>query len=238
MAKITVYDDTMDIVHGRGGAGRLCPNMLLEDRKMKKCWCCGNVAEYVRGPVRGSWKRVRERDPDTGRRYCEQCMSKISAKESADLAEYARIKKAIMFESAVERLEKQQLDVYVYRDAIDAVEEFVGENPDKFDSSYEMMAAIILCHNRINCHFQYRVGSYQCDICLVDWKVILEVDGERHKGHRERDNDRDRHIVAMLGDEWQIIHIKTDMLDMKAENLVKAIKAVIAKRLKDGVYER
>ena len=63
-------------------------------------------------------------------------------------------------------LEKQDLCIYDYKEAIDAVREFAEEQPDKFDSAYEMIAAIILVDNEIECKPQYKVGVYQCDFCI------------------------------------------------------------------------
>lgn len=195
--------------------------ILLEGDKMKKCWNCGKPAEVI------STK-------ETGRCYCKKCdeFRKFILKKEDQ--EYVKLKKKRMLNSAIEKLEKQSLDMYRYKEAIDAVSEFLEEHPDKFDSSEEIMSAVILCHNRIKCIFQYKVLRYQCDICIPDWKVIVEIDGDRHASKRTSDNYRDIEIINELGDEWNIIRIKAELIDTKAENIIKAIKEVMKQRIKDG----
>jgi hypothetical protein len=49
-----------------------------------------------------------------------------------------------MLERAVRILEKQALDIYQYKDIIEDFEQYVTENPEKFDSAHEMIAAMML----------------------------------------------------------------------------------------------
>lgn len=200
---------------------------------MYKCWMCGKVGTT-------QWSSIKEKlyigeYCDTPRRtYCEDCFEKAKQQLEEDNAEYVRLKKKLMFDRALHSLERQGLDMYEYREAIDAVEEFATEKPDKFDSSDEMMAAVILCYNRINAIYQYKVLRYQCDICIPEWKVIVEIDGDVHTSKRERDKYRDIEIIKELGEGWNIIRIKAELIEMKAENLVKAIKETMRQRIKDG----
>lgn len=188
---------------------------------MKLCWICGNEAEP---PYAKNNRRC----------YCKSCREAEAKRIAEEKSAYITLKKREMFRSALENLEKQELDMYKFRGAIRKTLKYVEEHPDKFDSSYEMMAAIILIYNGVRCSFQYRVLNYQCDICIPDWNVIIEIDGERHSGRRDEDNVRDKKIIAKLGEDWNIIRIKTELLDMKAENLIKAIQAVMQQRLRDG----
>lgn len=188
---------------------------------MPKCWKCGNAEialneSYVYDGMQ--------------RCYCKDCLAEVSGQYKNDLKEYIRLKKKLMFERAVRIMERQSLDIYDYQEAIQAVEEFAREKPDKFDSAYEMIAAIILIDNEIECKLQQKVGKYQCDFCIPSMKVILEIDGERHDHKKRYDSARDSEIMATLGSGWNIVRIKTDYLDQKAELLVEAIKAVVAER--------
>lgn len=187
---------------------------------MLKCWNCGKTEPKKKGYVYEGAQRY----------YCKECYRVVSEEHKKDTQEYVRLKKKLMFERAVSIMERQTLDIYEYQEAIQAVGEFASEKPDKFDSAYEMIAAVVLIHNRIKCELQYKVGRYQCDFCIPSMKVILEIDGDRHKNRVGYDSIRDEEIRGELGAGWNVVRISTDYLDMKADLLVEAIEAVIAER--------
>jgi very-short-patch-repair endonuclease len=113
----------------------------------------------------------------------------------------------------------------LYLDSV--IQEYLMENLDKFDSSYEVMAAIILIHNRVRIKTQFQICGYQVDFLLPDDHVILEIDGDRHKYNKTYDSKRDKHIKDALGPDWEIIRISTECLDMKATKLIDAIEGVL-----------
>lgn len=201
---------------------------------MQKCWICGNAGALHRN--------IGERDPlfndlvpfgeKSQRCYCEKCFNQVVQQNKKDMTEYIRLKKKLMFERAVRVLERQSLDIYDYQEAIQAVEDFIADKPDKFDSAYEIVAAIILVDNEIPCELQYKIGKYQCDFHIPSMKVILEIDGERHKGRKSYDTKRDAEIIRVLGRDWNIIRIGTEYLDQKADLLVEAMKTILEKRKK------
>ena len=108
----------------------------------------------------------------------------------------------------------------------------MAEKPDKFDSAYEVVAAIILVDNEIACELQHKIGKYQCDFFIPSMKVILEIDGDRHKYNQKHDTKRDAEIMRTIGRDWNIVRIKTTYLDQKADLLVEAIKSILEKRRK------
>ncbi len=192
-----------------------------------KCWICGAEAEETRYII--SQHRSFDRAPVSPyhRCYCKKCRKALDEKENADRKLYVKLKKREMFIRACNLLEKQSTLMYDYREAIDVVEEFVEEHPDKFDSSYEMLSAIVLIHNRIHCKMQYKVGRYQIDFLLPELFVALEIDGDRHKHRKEYDSARDIAIQEALGVGWDIVRISTDYLDKNAKKLPEAIHRVI-----------
>ena len=135
-----------------------------------------------------------------------------------------------MFRKAVELLEKQHTDMYEYQEAIEVVSDFLEDNVDKFDSSYEVLTAIVLVQNRIYSKMQYRVGKYQVDFLLPDLLVVLEIDGERHRHKKDYDSVRDREIKKTLGPHWEIIRIPTERLDTNAKKIPEAIDKVLEYR--------
>lgn len=202
---------------------------------MKKCWICGKEAtKYFELSVfddKYSKYDVNKRDgifrkEVHQREYCECCFEKIKRELKEDKANYIKLKKKLMFERALRILEKQKIDLYEYKDAIETVRNFSIENPNKFDSSHEMIACIILIDNEIKTSTQYKIGKYRVDFYLPELKVVLEIDGELHKNNLYRDNKRDIEIRKELGNEWEIVRIKTKYIEQNAEMLVEAIKAI------------
>ena len=199
---------------------------------MQKCWNCGKEGAEHRniGERDEVFNSLNHYDDQSQRCYCRECFADVVGQYKKDLQEYLRLKKKLIFERAGRIMERQSLDIYDYQEAIQAVQEFAAEKPDKFDSAHEMIAAIVLIYNEIRCELQYKVGRYQCDFCIPSMKVILEIDGDRHKYNKQHDSIRDQEIMKELGSGWNILRIKTDYLEQKADVLVEAIETVIAER--------
>ena len=62
--------------------------------------------------------------------------------------------------------------------------------------------------------------------------VCLEIDGGYHETKRISDSKRDIEIRKLLGDEWEIIRIKTNYLEKDPEKLLDAIDALYAEKKK------
>lgn len=195
-----------------------------------KCWVCGKdnatctrdiQAEYrlyYEIPVRKAVKQEHQRC------YCETCYQETMERLREEEKIFTELRRKRMFEHALDKLERQQLDFSKYEDAIKTVSEYNENNDGKFDSSEEIMAAIILIHNRYHIKPQVKVGRYQVDFMLPEDFVILEIDGDRHKFNKSADSKRDRKIRETLGDKWQIIRIPTEFIDEKVEKLPSAIE--------------
>jgi very-short-patch-repair endonuclease len=198
-----------------------------------KCWVCGKEgADWTRDienefelfynvPVRHMVENEHQRC------YCKECYDTTMEQLKEENKQYILLRRRRMFEHALDRLERQRIDFYAYEEAIKTIQEYNEENDGKFDSSEEIIAAIILIHNKYHIKPQTKVGKYQADFMLPDDKVILEIDGERHKTRKNYDSRRDTQMKAILGDEWQIIRIPTDFIDTKAEKLPDAIEKVL-----------
>lgn len=202
-----------------------------------KCWICGKQATTTK-PISDGFSIYSPSPTKYRRCYCEACLEETQRKEKEERETYVKLKKREMFRRAVDLLENQHTDMYEYKEAIEVVRDFLEDNVDKFDSSYEILAAIILVQNRIYCKMQYRVGRYQVDFLLPDLYVALEIDGERHKHRKEYDTDRDKEIKKLLGVHWSIVRIPTEHLDKNAKKLPQAINKVLEFRETDHVNWR
>lgn len=197
-----------------------------------KCWKCGKAATRSRDITQPVFfyghAAGREEKPDKYKRcYCEQCFNEYIKTQEEDNKQYILLKKKRMFETALEKLEDQRLIFEDYKEAIKAVEEFNLENLNKFDSSYEIIAAIILIQNRIKSKTQYKIGKYSVDFYLSDYNIALEIDGDRHTKARDAARDAKLHRIKP---DLEIIHIPTEHLDKDAQKLIVAINAVLKLR--------
>jgi len=198
-----------------------------------KCWVCGEPnAEYTRNltaeynlysnitckaPVKSEHKRC----------YCKKCFEEMRERLRNENEQYTLLKRKRLFERAVDTLEHQGLNFYKYEEAIKTIEEYNEKNDGKFDSSYEIIAAIILIKNRYHIKPQYKIGRFQVDFLLPEDKIVLEIDGERHAHKKGHDSVRDEKIRNELGDGWQVLRIPTDLLEQDAAKLPDAIEKVM-----------
>lgn len=202
-----------------------------------KCWECGEEIEYnLKSEILGyelkriytSSKKVRSPKTVWKRIFCEKCSEKVKNRMANEKSEYIRLKSKMMFERAVENLEKQLIDFVEYEEAIKTVQSFAEEHTEKFESSSEMIAAIMLVNKRITSKMQYKIGNYRVDILLPDLNVALEIDGERHNENKVviKDSRRDVKIRELLGGDWEVVRIPSNYIDTDAEKMVDAIIAI------------
>lgn len=195
-----------------------------------RCWECNKVLEEHEGYIPFFYETFGEKIEYSlpySRKYCKECNERLAKEEAEKNVLYIKLKKERMFNKACYILEKQGYKMYEHKEAIDVVRDAVKNKPDKFDSSYEMIAAIILVDNRIYAKMQYKIKSYQVDFLLPEIGVVLEIDGERHKYTKGKDSTRDEAIKKELGAGWDIIRIPTNYLDKDASKLIEAIERVI-----------
>lgn len=194
-----------------------------------KCWICGEPATITKQELScGIW--MQKPMAKYNRCYCEKCYNERSQRIAEEHATLTKLRKREMIRKACDKLEKQHTDMYEYKEAIEVVSDFVEDNVDKIDSSYEALTAIVLVHHRIYSKMQYKVGKYQVDFLLPDFFVALEIDGDRHKHKKEYDTRRDKEIKKILGEPWQVVRISTDYLDQNAKKLPKAIHEILEYR--------
>jgi very-short-patch-repair endonuclease len=194
-----------------------------------KCWICGEPATRTKPILEHGWW-TEPPISEKRRCYCDKCYKELEQTESEERKTYVRLRKREMFRKAVKILESQNTNMYQYKEAIEVVHDFLEDNIDKADSSYEILTAIVLVQNRIYSKMQYKVGKYQVDFLLPDYMVVLEIDGERHKHRKEYDSQRDKFIKKQLGVHWEIIRLSTDDLDKNAKKIPKAIDKVLEYR--------
>lgn len=175
------------------------------------CWRCGiPVVSYTSYPI----LRV----------FCPDCKNEYQEEKERILKEYVQLKIRVMHERALRILEKQEAHLFKYREASQAVLEFALSNPDKFQSSHEMIAAMELIRNEIKVKIQQKIENHRVDFVIPDMKVVLEIDGYMHDFKKVKDSKRDLKIRRILGPEWEVIRIPTKYIEQNASALIKAIR--------------
>jgi len=185
--------------------------------KKYECWYCGIETEIEIQNLRA---------------FCPECFEEHKQKHLEIVKKYANLKTKIMFETALRILEKSGIAVNKYQDSAFAVIESALSDTEKFLSSYEIIAAIILEHNGYDYKSNYTIGRYRVDFYIPELKVCLEIDGSFHNGKEIRDNKRDVEIRNTLGKEWEVLRIATKYLDQNAPMLIKAIEELKKEKLK------
>lgn len=158
--------------------------------------------------------------------YCEKCFERVQKERKEDRQEYIRLKKKLMYERAVRMLERQDVDLYDYKEALEAVRDLSERDPDKFDSSHEMVAAAVIIYNEIHVKVHYKIAGAEPDFFIPDLKIVLEVDGYTHKHSTYKDNKKDLKIRNELGYDYEVVRIDTKYIEQNAELLVEAIKSI------------
>ena len=199
------------------------------------CWVCGKHAIRalkISSTAVGSKIEGFESEFRINRHFCESCYEKHSADILHTEEEYGKLKKKLMLERAIRILETQPINLYEIKDVIDQFQEYVIENPKKFDSSDEMIVAIMLVSSGIKSSMQYKIGKYVVDFYIPSLKIVLEVDGHLHKYHTYYDNERDIRIRSMLGKEWEVVRIPTKYIEANAKQVIPAVLSIKAEKQK------
>jgi very-short-patch-repair endonuclease len=185
------------------------------ERKFIKCWNCGKDTKYAVG----AYASIRQ--------FCPLCWEKYKDNKLENTKKHAYYSNFLMHERALRILEKQEVDMYEYQEASEAVLDLALRSEiSKFRSADEMVAAMELLRNYVQIKMQRSVGAYKIDIYIEPFKVALEVDGHYHENKKVKDNKRDIEIRQMLGKDWEIIRIPTKYVEGNIQQLIPAIEKI------------
>lgn len=48
----------------------------------------------------------------------------------------------------------------------------------------------VLCSKCVAHEFEFRLGSYVYDLCILDKNMLVEFDGSYHSNHKQRESDK------------------------------------------------
>lgn len=181
------------------------------------CWYCGEIQTTDNG--KGAGRRF----------YHPECKQSFEDEKGDILSKYVELKVRVMHERALRMLEKQLAVMADYYSESEAVLEKALEEPSKFASSHEMIAAMELLKKEIRFKPEHKIGKRRVDFLIPDMKVVLEIDGHLHNYKRVQDSERDIEILNMLNEDddgWEIVRIPTNRLEENSKKLFPAIKAM------------
>ena len=162
---------------------------------------------------------------------CQEC-KKLLQKSRKDITQASKTAKLA---KAVRRISKVT-DIRQYDTAIALVRKNI-DKPLWFQSTEEIMTALELIRSGVKAYHQVKVYDYRADFVLPEYKVVLEIDGPVY--HRKETESaaviRDEIIADKFGEDWEVIHIRTEEINTNVTRLMPAIKAVLARRKKKTV---
>lgn len=185
----------------------------LNETSFFLCWSCDSPVEL-------------NTDNPILRVFCDECRENYKDEKKATLNKYLQLKMRVMHERSLRFLEKQQVRLYKYKDASEIVLEAALENPSKFGSSHEMMAAMELIRHKIHVKTQQKIDKHRVDFLIPNMNVVLEIDGYMHKHYKLKDSQRDIEVRESLGAKWEVIRIPTKYIEQNVSQLIIAIQEV------------
>lgn len=176
------------------------------------CWECGALIPKI---TKTTFNRV----------MCDECKTQYEERKIKTLNEYIKLKIEVMYERALRIMEKsEKVNMAEIEEAAKVVYEHAKKDPNAFDSSQEMITAIMLINNRIKIKMQHKVNNHRLDIYIKEWNCGVEVDGKLHEGKELRDSKRDIAIREELGKGFEIIRIPTKYIESNPMKIVDYIK--------------
>ena len=163
------------------------------------------------------------------RRYCEKCYEEYKEEYKPIIVQYSILKNRVMFERAMRLMERSCSDMTKYKKYALAVMNHSRDNPEQYESSDEMIAAVVLLEAGYDIQMNYHVGNYRVDVLIPELKIAFEVDGDRHKDKAAKDGKRDVEIRAKLGKEWEVIRIPTRYIEKQPDMIPEALKMMYSK---------
>ena len=161
---------------------------------------------------------------------CPKCEEKLMLIKKLEMIDKAERKLTMI--SGRNRMRKN-IDLSL---EIKTVRNKVISGKNKFSSLPEAIVAIQLEHQKINYETQKEIGGKRVDFYLPDLKIILEIDGELY--HKDDDEVflRDRKIMRIIGEKWEIIHINSDYVPRYTWNLKEALPFIISERNEQQIF--
>lgn len=156
---------------------------------------------------------------------CDKCESKIRMTKKIEMVDKAQ--KLLEKRTGKMKGFKPKRDMSKY---VKPVKERVVNGIDNFSSMPEAVVAIQMERIGLKYETQKDIAGKKADFVIPEIKIILEIDGELYHTDEDKSFLRDRQIMAVVGEEWEIVHIKAQQIPKYTWNLREALPHVIIQR--------
>lgn len=169
-------------------------------------------------------------DDDKEKYTCKVCQRKIEL-----------IKKLKQVDSSKNKIEKACLR-YLHKNTFydeerKIVQEKIINYGYLFNSEPEVCFALQLEKQKIDYVPNYKIGKHKVDFFLPKLKIVLEIDGEMYHTDENKEFLRERAIMTILGNEYEIVRIPAKFVpNYILGNLKESLNFVIEKRNFDGRF--
>lgn len=160
--------------------------------------------------------------------FCEECENKIKFAKRIEMVDKAKHELEKKRYKCIEKYEKVDVSEYSQK-----VKERVFLNQDLFSSVPEIEVAIQLERIGLKYLTQKTIGTKTVDFYIPEEKIILEIDGELYHTNYKKSCQRDKEIMSILGNEWEIIHIDANEIPRYTWDLRNAFRYILEQRKKD-----
>lgn len=182
----------------------------------KECIFCGTIID----------------EKDKSKFICADCQRKMTLLrqlEKVDKAEAKIIK-------ATKRYMGRRADIDWESEKY-AVSKRILKDEFKFNSTEEVCVALLCERQNIRYFPNYKIGEYSVDFFFPDLKIIFEVDGELYHTDSDKEFLRERRIMSMVGEEYEIVRLGADYIPRYIiHNFKEALSHVVYQRKSNGYF--
>lgn len=146
-------------------------------------------------------------------------------------------------DKAVERMRKARKRYfprekeYTYQDERFSVVNKIIKKDYRFNSSDELCVALQCEKENIEYIPNFKIGNYYVDFFLPSLKIIFEVDGELYHMNAEKDFIRERGIMHIVGEKYEIVRLGDAYIpDLILLNFKESLKHVVYQRNANGKF--
>ena len=118
-----------------------------------------------------------------------------------------------------------------------AVSKRILKDEFKFNSTEEVCVALLCKKQNIRYFPNYKIGEYSVDFLFPDLKILFEVDGELYHTDSDKDFLRERRIMSMVGEEYEIVRLGAEYIPRYIIlNFREALSHVVYQRKSNGHF--
>ena len=139
---------------------------------------------------------------DKSNYVCSDCQRKIVLLRQLEKVDKAAAK----IVKAVKRYIGRRADIDLENEKY-AVSKRILKDEFKFNSTEEVCVALLCEKQNIRYFPNYKIGEYSVDFFFPDLKILFEVDGELYHTDNDKEFLRERRIMSMVGEEYEIVRL-------------------------------